>query len=223
MYFENWLYRLSKRKSRHNLYAWIGKAVTAYHLDKADSVLNIGAGGEVAELLQRLGVRNVSIDIDPRRNPDCVASIENLTAFPDSSIDVVFCIDVLEHVQLPAKAVAEIRRVLKPNGILVGSTPFLLEIHDAPADYWRFTRHGLEALFVDMETVALRERNGYFASVAVLLTRRFAIGTRKQRRKALLLSPLILMLAGATELLDRWLPGSEATTGYFFVLRKAAT
>jgi SAM-dependent methyltransferase len=217
---EGWLYSLSKRKSRYNLYEWIGDAVATYHLDRAGSVLNIGAGGEIAKLLSSLGIRSISIDIDPGRGPDQVASVENLECFADSSFDAVFCIDVLEHVKAPAAAIAEISRILRPEGLMVGSTPFLLGIHDAPADYWRFTRHGLAVLFSDMETLALRERNAYFASVAVLLTRRFVIGTRQQRRRALVLSPLLLMLAGVVEFLDRFLPGSEATTGYFFVMRR---
>lgn len=216
---EAWLYRLSKRKSRRNLYDWIANAAATYELAHAGSVLNIGAGGEIAQLLENLGIRNVSIDIDPDRSPQQVASVEDLNCFADSSFEVVFCIDVLEHVKTPATAVSEIHRVLRPGGILVGSTPFLLGIHDAPADFWRFTRHGLAMLFADMEILVLRERNGYFASIAVLLTRRFVIGTPQQRRIALVLSPLILALAGAIELLDRILPGSEATTGYFFVMR----
>jgi SAM-dependent methyltransferase len=216
---EAWLYRLSKSKSRRNLYYWIANAATTHDLARAGSVLNIGAGGEIAELLQSLGIRNVSIDINPDRGPDRVASVEDMNCFSDSSFNVVFCIDVLEHVKAPATAISEIRRVLGPGGILIGSTPFLLGIHDAPADFWRFTRHGLAILFADMETLVLRERNGYFASIAVLLTRRFVIGTPRQRRMAVVFSPLILSFASAIEFFDRILPGSEATTGYFFVMR----
>ena len=40
---------------------------------------------------------------------------ENLP-FADASFDIVTCVDVLEHVENPAATVAEISRVLKPNG-----------------------------------------------------------------------------------------------------------
>lgn len=214
------LYRLSKRKSRHNLKPWIADAVAGYKIQEARSVLNIGAGGEIGELLAELGVKAVSVDIDPDRRPDIMASAEDLKMLADASVDAVFCIEVLEHVRVPATAVAEIRRVLRPGGILIGSTPFLLGIHDAPADFWRFTRSGLEQIFSAFEFTALRERNGYFAATAVLLTRRFATGSPRQRRLALLLSPLLLPLAWMLERFDRWLPDPGATTGYFFVLRK---
>lgn len=217
---ESYLYRLSKRKSRRNLTEWITVAVAEHCIDRAESVLNIGAGGEIAELLGNLALRTVSIDIDPERAPDRVASVENMKVFDNASFDAVFCMDVLEHVRSPVTALAEIARVLKPGGILIGSTPFLLGIHDAPGDYWRFTRHGLENLLGDLELLELRERNGYFSSVAVLLTRRFVIGTAKQKRLALLLSPLLVALAGTIELLDRWFHCTDATTGYFFVSRK---
>jgi hypothetical protein len=39
------------------------------------------------------------------------------------------------------------RRVLKPEGRIVVSVPFLFPIHDAPGDYWRFTKYGLRYLF----------------------------------------------------------------------------
>ncbi len=39
--------------------------------------------------------------------------------FADASFDAVYCISVLEHLERPVEAVAELARVLSPNGILV--------------------------------------------------------------------------------------------------------
>lgn len=213
------LLRLSKRKSRQNLYAWVAEAARREAVPEAASVLNIGAGGEIAALLEGMGIRARSLDVDPRRGPDIVASAEAMTALADASVDAVFCIEVLEHVGEPAAAAAEILRVLRPGGCLIGSTPFLLGIHDAPDDYHRFTRHGVRRLFRRFEEVALRERNGYFAAAAVLVYRRFALAA-PPRAVALLRAPFLLALALGLELLDRLLPSREGTTGYFFVYRK---
>jgi SAM-dependent methyltransferase len=49
--------------------------------------------------------------------------------FADGSFDAALCVEVLEHLFAPADAVAEIRRVLRPGGTLVASTP--------NAAYWR--------------------------------------------------------------------------------------
>lgn len=57
--------------------------------------------------------------------------------------DLVICEQVLEHVEDPITAVKTLRRLCKPSGHVFVSTPFLLRIHDRPADYWRFTPAGL--------------------------------------------------------------------------------
>lgn len=212
----------SKRRSRRNLYPWLRETIAAHRLAQAGRVLNVGAGGEIAEELARSGVRAAAIDVDPARRPDIVGDVETLQGIGDDTVDAVFCLEVLEHVRRPEAAAAAIRRVLRPGGLLVGSTPFLLGIHDQPHDYYRYTSHGLRHLFGAMEMLDLRERNGYFAAAAVLLTRRFAIGTAAERRRAALLSPILLPLAFVLEALDRVLPGKDGTTGYFFVFRKPA-
>ena len=53
--------------------------------------------------------------------------VHNATAeklpFPDASFDVVILREVLVHIHEPVKALKEIRRVLRPNGMLLGSAP----------------------------------------------------------------------------------------------------
>ncbi len=222
MGFLDALARFSKRRSRRNLYAWLHETIAAHRIGQADCVLNIGAGGEIADALTRGGVRAISIDIDPARRPDLLASIETLASIDDGTVDAIFCLEVLEHVARPEAAAAAIRRVLRPGGLLVGSTPFLLGIHDQPHDYYRYTSHGLRHLFSAFEPLDLRERNGYFAAAAVLITRRFAVGTEGERRRAALLCPILIPLSFALEALDWILPSRDGTTGYFFVFRKPA-
>jgi ubiquinone/menaquinone biosynthesis C-methylase UbiE len=54
-----------------------------------------------------------------------VELIEDASRLPlrDSETDVVTCIEVLEHLFEPQKAVAEFRRVLVPGGLLIVSVP----------------------------------------------------------------------------------------------------
>lgn len=59
-------------------------------------------------------------------------------------MDGVMLFEVLEHVPDPQKVLAEIARVLRPGGVLLVSVPFMYPIHNAPFDFHRFTRHGLE-------------------------------------------------------------------------------
>ena len=53
-------------------------------------------------------------------------------------------LDVLEHIPQPGRSLAELNRVLKPGGSLTIQVPFLYPVHDAPLDFHRWTRHGLE-------------------------------------------------------------------------------
>ena len=62
--------------------------------------------------------------------------------------DSIISIDVLEHVPNPDKFIAEMYRVLKPGGNIILSTPFFFYLHEEPNDYFRFSKYGLEILFL---------------------------------------------------------------------------
>lgn len=66
--------------------------------------------------------------------------------FATSSVDTVTLLQVLEHLSDPETALLESCNLLKTNGLLILSMPFLYPVHDAPADYQRFTKHKLEML-----------------------------------------------------------------------------
>jgi len=52
-----------------------------------------------------------------------LADVEAGLPFPDATFDAVNLADIVEHLERPAGALAEICRVLKPGGIVVVSTP----------------------------------------------------------------------------------------------------
>ena len=54
--------------------------------------------------------------------------------------DNVIIFNVLEHLPNTENAFHQINNILKKNGILVGSTPFIYQVHGAPNDYFRFTK-----------------------------------------------------------------------------------
>jgi SAM-dependent methyltransferase len=79
--------------------------------------------------------------------------------FPDDSLDGVILTEVLEHCTDPIGAIHQCRRVLKPGGLLLVTSPYFWPEHAVDGqyrDYWRFTRHGWELLlmkFVDVQIV----------------------------------------------------------------------
>ncbi len=73
--------------------------------------LNLGSGNS------NINNKLINIDIFPYKNVDICCNIANLP-FKDNSIDIIFCIAVLEHVPNPEKVISEINRVLKKEGII---------------------------------------------------------------------------------------------------------
>lgn len=56
------------------------------------------------------------------------------TGLPDNSYDVIFCNHVLEHVDDYMKALRELRRILRPGGVLICSFPFSPDIEYVDED-----------------------------------------------------------------------------------------
>jgi SAM-dependent methyltransferase len=95
-------------------------------------VLNAGCGKSDGGVLPAFfdGWRHLRVDIDPLAQPDLVASIANLAAIPDGSIDAVWSAHCVEHLfphEVPL-ALAEFRRVLVETGFACIIVPDLQSI-----------------------------------------------------------------------------------------------
>lgn len=132
------------------------------------------------------------VDIRPGPGVDIVASVYELP-FRDGEFDIVLCLSVLEHLKEPARAILEIRRVLKMNGKIIVSVPFLFPIHDAPNDYWRFTKFGLKELFRTGWVIErlVAEANAQ-TSLAILFQR---VGYQSRLRLNKFSKPVLFLLA----------------------------
>lgn len=76
-----------------------------------------------------------------------------------SLFDTVLCLDVLEHVLVPHKALKSIRMLLRDGGWLIGSTPFNARIHGPLPDLWRFSNHALRLMLLDWDDVKIEALN----------------------------------------------------------------
>jgi SAM-dependent methyltransferase len=94
----------------------------------------LDAGCGTGLLLRHLPEGSVGLDINPRAISKAkeyapkaalvVADIEEIP-FPGDTFETVLCVDVLDRLPHPARAISEIKRVLKRDGILIGTVPAL--------------------------------------------------------------------------------------------------
>jgi len=135
------------------------------------TVLDIGCGDRPYRFLFRHVHRYVGMDLNARRRPDVVGSAEHLP-FRAQAADTVLCTEVLEHCAEPEKVLREIRRVLRPGGTLILTTPMSWNLHYEPHDYFRFTRYGLALLMgrAGLRILSTERVGGVFALCGARLT-----------------------------------------------------
>jgi SAM-dependent methyltransferase len=63
-----------------------------------------------------------------------------------NAVEAAICTEVLEHAVDPVALTQEMYRVLKPDGRLLITVPFIWGLHELPYDFRRFTPIGLAAL-----------------------------------------------------------------------------
>ena len=56
---------------------------------------------------------------------------------------------VFEHIRYPQRALANVLAMLKPGGIFLITTPFLIKYHPSPSDFWRWTKDGMKCMLSD--------------------------------------------------------------------------
>lgn len=95
---------------------------------------------------QRVHPRLRNLNLAPFPNVDLVGDAHRLP-LADASVAALHCEAVLEHLDQPQVAVAEMLRVLRPGGLVFAATPFLQSFHGYPSHHRNFTLMGHRGLF----------------------------------------------------------------------------
>ena len=114
-------------------------------------ILDVGCGsGTLLGLLKQRGFRTIGVDFSPEAAQ--VAESENgvrvvvgslaQAQFADRAFDVVTLFHVMEHVTNPREVLAEVSRILDPNGVLVLQVPNI--------DSWQFKAFGAKWYGLDI-------------------------------------------------------------------------
>lgn len=114
----------------------------------------------------------LTVDIDASARPDIIADAHNMNMLKDGEFEIILCTEMLEHLYNPFKGIEEMARVLKSGGKLILTTRFVYPIHEAPNDYFRFTKYGLQKLLEPyFNQIVIEEEAGTIETLAILLQR----------------------------------------------------
>lgn len=130
-------------------------ALSREHITNAlRSVLALDPDGRILEVGPKLAWPNFdTLDIDPGVGATYTADITKFTEIAENTYDIVLCMSVLEHTFDPAGGLNEIRRLLKPGGLLLAQAPLNFRQHGPQPDLWRFTENGWRYLLRDWDDV----------------------------------------------------------------------
>ncbi len=70
----------------------------------------------------------------------------NTLPFQDNSFDCVLSSEVFEHIFNLDTVLQELYRILKPDGYMIVTVPFIWDEHEIPYDFGRYTSFGLKHL-----------------------------------------------------------------------------
>ena len=131
-------------------------------------VLDIGCGAKAKRHLAGPRITEY-VGLDHPESPHGSEQVDILaTAYqipqPEAAFDGIVCTAVLEHLEDPAAALREALRVLRPGGFAVYTVPLFWHVHEAPRDFYRYTKYGLQHLFqaAGFEVVRLSAASGFW-------------------------------------------------------------
>lgn len=186
--------------------------------------LLIIGGGEPGEGTDRFyddaSVEAVAISVFPSRYASFLADPHHLPVV-DEAFDGVWVQATIEHTLEPHRVMDEVRRVLKPGGVVYAETLFIVPVHEGARDFVRYTLTGHRWLFRHFEPLDIGPLGG--AGWALVWSigyfwRALGLGDKP----VLLLTAPFFWLRYCDRLMRRR-PSSDAGIGFYFVGSKADT
>jgi SAM-dependent methyltransferase len=164
-------------------------------------------GGGMKPLYDDPGIDVIGCDIYNSPHVQFIADGHSIP-LADGSFDAVWIQAVLEHVLDPAKVVAEIHRLLRPQGLVYAGTPFMQQVHEGAYDFTRFTLSGHRWLFRRFTEIEAGVQGGAGVTLRWAI-RYFAAGLSRSYWGGRLTEAAFFWLRP----LDRLIPASWASDG----------
>lgn len=90
---------------------------------------------------------------------------------PDKSVDCVMATEFLEHYAEPETVLREIFRVIKTDGRVFATVPFVWNLHEIPHDEYRYTPYSIERHFrnAGFKEIKIKALGGWNLSLAQMI------------------------------------------------------
>jgi SAM-dependent methyltransferase len=152
----------------------------ATHSQNVTTFLDVGCGtGDSYDLFADGGARLRWIGLDIMDSQEVIGRQRRELPFcffdgvdiplANNSVDIAYSRQVFEHVRHPERLLAEVHRVLRPDGWFVGSTSHLEPFHSR--SYWNYTPYGFCVLLREAGFRSVQVRPGIDS--VTLIARRF--------------------------------------------------
>jgi SAM-dependent methyltransferase len=158
---------------------------------------------------------------------DILADLNEPLPIDSEVADTVMSLSVMEHLREPQLFLNEAHRILKPGGAMVLQVPFMWWVHEAPYDFYRYTRYGLQYMFekAGFSDITIYAQTGFWVMWTLKLnyqTKRLIRGPWIARKVAELLMRCIWAIdQRVAPWLDKYWNCEGETAGYFVVARKS--
>lgn len=188
---------------RTSLFNIIKKHLSFFH----GKLLDVGCGKmpykqyilENSEINEYIGLDiDTALEYDKAVKPDYTWDGNNIP-FENNSYDVILATEVLEHCPNPTSIISEMYRVLKKDGIILITVPFLWPLHEVPYDEYRYTPFALKRIFKDagFQNITINAGGGWNASLAQMLglwVKRSGLSSKKKKFLSPILKPIMRYL-----------------------------
>jgi SAM-dependent methyltransferase len=187
-------------------------------------VLDIGGRDRGKFKKPKGGVKKwIIADISDAQKPDIVLNAAKMDMIDNDSIDVIAAIEVFEYIEKIDDALVECYRILKKDGRMIFSVPFLHPIADDPCDLQRWTKSMWEIqLAASGFTIESIEEMGHFFTVLAEWLNLGNKAFKYFKYFGYIFYPLLSLMAKLDNLkLFRNNPKLKLfTTGYFIIVKK---
>lgn len=151
------------------------KSISRFAPQLKGGIVDLGCGTKPYQHLFTQATSYTGLDIETSGNHDIKSEIDvyydgKTFPFADNTIDNIFSSETFEHIFNLEEIIKEIHRVLKKDGLLLATCPFLWPEHEVPYDYARYTSFAIQDLLKrnGFEIVAFEKTGNYFISVLQL-------------------------------------------------------